>query len=493
MKKLIALLLVICVVFGLAACGGKKTDDTAKDPTGGSANADPSTPSLPNPDGPDGPDDPQPTDSPYKGKTIEIYGLGTQDSYTDYTQFGKGNYVWMERAAIDEWAAMNGVTVIYKGSYNQSGILADMSSGGKPDLIFQSNHYPSLANVGLAAAFTEAEYNKLAEICGKEYLDMMTYGTSKVGLVRPWTGTMMCYYNKTMFEDYGVKTPKEYFLEGNWTWETFMKCMEETTKDVDADGTMDTYGLNGDSWGNLINPWAQDENGKLISTIDEPWLQDFYQLKYDAFTVKKVSIGGKSAIQKNVIYPMFAMQLSDCEPYNFEHLYQEIPNGNELEVVPVPEWRGDNGETLGTSKLTQSAIHMAATCDEREAAVDLLCYLLKCGLKYISDFSLGSVPCEYAGIQGTCETSANWKTAFAKVIADRNKDIKKIDSYDAEYVTKLNEYLNGRGHYIFGEYTKVTILTGFSEITKLPPESSIPAIKSKYQAMLDVYNNTYIK
>ena len=493
MKKLIALLLVVCVVFGLAACGGKKADDTTKDPTGSASN-NPSTPAGLGPDGP-GPDGPKPNgtgDSPYKGKTLEIYGMGTQDSYTDYTQFGKGNYVWMERAAIDEWAAMNGVTIVYKGSYNQAGILADMSSGGRPDLIFQSNHYPAMANVGLVAAFTEAEYNKLTEVCNKEYLDMMQYGTESVGVVRPWTGTMMCYYNKTMFEDYGVKTPKEYFQEGNWTWETFLKCMEEMTKDVDADGTVDTYGLNGDSWGNLVNPWAYDEQGRLISTIDEPWMYDFYQLKYDAFVTKKVSISGKNNIQKNVIYPMFAMQLSDCEPYNFEHLYQSIPNGNDLEVVPVPEWRGKNGETLGTSKLTQSAFHLAATCDEREAAVDLMVYLLKCGQKYVSDFSLGAVKCDYPGIQGTCETSANWKEAFAGVLADRAKDIKDIENYDQAHVTAMNEYLDQRGHYVFGEFTKITILTGFAEITKMPPESSIPAVKVKYQSMIDVYNNTYM-
>ena len=322
----------------------------------------------------------------------------------------------------------------------------------------------------------------------------MNYKTESHGFVYPWTGTMMLYYNKTMFENYGVKTPKEYFMEGTWTWENFLKCNEEMTKDVDADSTIDTYGTPADSWGNLVNPWATDEaTGKVVSTIDEEWMQDFFQLKYDAFTVKKVvQSPGKNQIQKNVTYPMTAMQISDCEPYNFEHMYQTIANGDELEVVPVPEWRGDDGATLGTSKLTQSCVHMIANCDEREAAVDMLAYLLKCGLKYISDYSLGAVKYDYVGIQGKCDLSKTWKEAFAKVCADCAADIKEIENYDEELVKKINEYLSDKGLYVWGTYAGVTQLTSYSEITQMPPASSIPAIREVYQAQLDVYNDTYI-
>jgi len=495
MKKLIALLLVICVVFGLAACGGKKTDDTAKDPTGDeSAEGGPTAPTLPNINATNPTTGSDITTDQFRGITLEIYGNGTQDSYTDYEQFGKGNYVWMMRAAMMEWAEMNGVTLVFKGSYNQSAILADMSSGGKPDIIFHTEQFPMVANVGLIAYFTEAEYNKLAEVCDSKYLDLLNYKTVSHGVVFPWTGNTMCYYNKTMFEDYGVKTPKEYFMEGNWTWTTFLKCMEEMTKDVDADGVMDTYGLPGDSmtWGRMGDPWKTDENGRLVNTIDDPMIQDFIQFKYDVFAVKKCAKSDKNKIQTNVIYPMYAMQLSDCEPYNFEHLYQEIPNGNELEVVPVPAYDGDGG-TRNILQWTQACVSLAATCDHREAAIDMLCYLLKCGQKYVSDFSLGAVACEYDGIQGTCEVSANWKAAFAQVCADRTKDLAKIDAYDPELIAKIYESFEGAEWYTFQRYTGVDMITSYSEITKMPPESSIPIIKNKFQAAIDTYNSKYIK
>ena len=298
MKKILALLLVLCTLVGLVACGKKEPASTnSSTPTTGNSTSDPTGTT----------EDPHltvtPETSPYNGKTLEIYGIGTAVSYTNYDSFGKGNYLWMEKAAIEEWAAINGVKIEWKGTYNQNGILASIQSGDHPDLIFQSNQFPAISNVGLTAELTDAEYEKLAAICGNVYLDMLKYKGKATGFVYPWTGTYMCYYNKTMFENYGVKTPKEYFMEGTWNWENFTKCAVEMTKDIDSDGDIDTYGVNNDSMYALVNTWKQDETGKLISTIDEPWIQDYIRLKYDMYAVKKiVQNPGANQIQKNVTY-----------------------------------------------------------------------------------------------------------------------------------------------------------------------------------------------
>jgi hypothetical protein len=305
---------------------------------------------------------------------------------------------------------------------------------------------------------------------------------------------MMCYYNATMFEEYGVKTPKEYFLEGNWTWDTFLEVMIQMTKDTNGDGRIDTYGLPGDSWHNLVNSWKTNSKGELVSVIDEPWVRDFFQLKYEAFTVKKCSIAGANRIQTNVINPMFAMQLSDCEPYNFEHMFQSIANGDELEVVPAPEWVGKDGAKLSTSKVTQACVSLAATCDEREAAFDLLVYLMKCGLKYVSDFSFGAVKCDYAGILGTSELSKQWKAAFAEQMKEREATLATLEGlYDADHMTKVMDYYNKiSGWHAFTTYGGIKSLLGYAEITQMPPASSIPAVKEKHQAALDKYNDLYV-
>ena len=562
MKKLIALLLVICMVAGLFVGCKKKTKDPATDPTASVA-----TEATEGADATDGTEAPDATDetgaadeteapneeegnepskgnkptaatrpkkttstkstkattgkstkatqptatkatsstkataavnSKFKGKTLQIYGMGNDESYHDLQVMIDNEstkiYPFIERAAIEEWAALNGVTIEFKGAYDQNTVMSAINAGEKPDVIFQSNMFSSLTLNGIAAAWTNAEYKQLAEICGEQFLDLMKFGTKSYGVTRPWTGTIMCYYNATMFEEYGVKTPKQYFQEGKWNWDAYLEVCVAMTKDTNGDGKMDTYGINGDSWGNMVNTVAFNSKGELVSTINEPFVKDAMQLKYDMFTVKKCAHAGQNKIQTNVISPMFALQMSDCEPYNWQHLYQEIPNGNILEVVPVPEWVGENGETQGQSKLTQSCFHMASTCDEREAVIDLLCYVLKCGLKYVSDYSLGTVACDYEGLQGSCDYSKAVLEALAKINNTRSKKLKALGStYDAAHVTALNKYLENRGYYLYNSFAGVTSPLGYDETVTMPPESAIPAIKGKYEAAIKAYNDTYIK
>ena len=146
MKKLIALLLILCTVAGLVACGSKPAD-----PNNPSNPSNPSTPQI----------DVNPENSPYKGKSLQVYGMGTGAEYTDYDQFGKGNYIWMMRAALDEWATINGATIEYMGGYNQNVVLSAINSGNKPDIIFQTGNFPKMSNIGVTSPFTAEELQKL--------------------------------------------------------------------------------------------------------------------------------------------------------------------------------------------------------------------------------------------------------------------------------------------------------------------------------------------
>ena len=118
----------------------------------------------------------------------------------------------------------------------------------------------------------------------------------------------------------------------------------------------------------------------------------------------------------------------------------------------------------------------------------MLAYVLQCGMKYMSDFSLGMVPCDYPGVQGTCDLSLKWKNAFAQVCADRAEAYKNLSADDADYLKKINEYISENSLRANGTYKGIDPVTGYEEIVKKPPASSIPAIKSKYQAALDKYN-----
>lgn len=51
------------------------------------------------------------------------------------------------------------------------------------------------------------------------------------------------FFNKTMFENNGLKTPLEYYKEGKWNWETLQKLAKELTQDTNRDGTIDQWGF----------------------------------------------------------------------------------------------------------------------------------------------------------------------------------------------------------------------------------------------------------
>ncbi len=434
-----------------------------------------------------------------QGKIIAIYGLGLDNTPVDYNgNLFNNTYEQMMRIAADEWAALNGVTILYRGAYDQNTVLADLSSNVNTcDLFIQTDKLWLIPEIHLASALTEAEYNTLAALVGdNRYLDMLNRKDKTYGLVLPWAGNMMVYFDQSMFAKYDVKSPLEYYNEGSWTWENFAKCMAEITRDLDGDGTTDIYGLPGDSWKNLVNPENRDAaTGKLLSTIDDPWIRDFIQLKYNAYRVDHSSRNDENKIESNVDSPKYAMQISACEAYDPQDVFKVIATGDELLAVPLPRWEGENGESKEWVNITQMTAHITSTTKNREAAFDLLCYLTKCGMKYMADCSLGAISCDYTGIQGTTDASNLWKTAFAADVQQRKAALEKLSCYDAAYVPKIVKALSqSDGWYIYAphssSHTYLNLLTCI-EIYEKPPSESIPIIKEKYLDVLEKFNKAY--
>lgn len=50
------------------------------------------------------------------------------------------------------------------------------------------------------------------------------------------------WYNKDIFEQYGLATPKELLEQGNWNWNTFRDAAIALTVDEDSDGVPEIYG-----------------------------------------------------------------------------------------------------------------------------------------------------------------------------------------------------------------------------------------------------------
>ena len=67
------------------------------------------------------------------------------------------------------------------------------------------------------------------------------------------TSVIALYYNADLFKQAGLKTPNQYFAEGNWTWETYLQVAKKLTKDSSGN-TADRANFNANStvqWGTV--------------------------------------------------------------------------------------------------------------------------------------------------------------------------------------------------------------------------------------------------
>lgn len=486
MKRLLALLLVLCLTVGLVAC---VQPGQTENPSAQTTNPPASNPPASNP--------PETTQSvenekPFAGKTLQVWGFTAGDAFKSPDDIDAGIYLWMMRAAMDEWAALNEVTIVYEKDYAQDVALSAMNAGECPDLAFHGAEFPSTINMGVFKALTDDEYAQLAAVCGERYLDLYTLKGKSYGVNFPWTGTNLIYFNKTMFESYGAKTPLEYFMEDNWTWETFQQACADVTKDIDSDGTVDTIGFPVVNFRNFLNSVDEAEDGTLSTIFDTEIARDFLEMMYTSVTEKGIILPGSSNVYR-MDTPRVAMSVGDAEPYNYQHVFSNVENGDELVCVPIP--RHSNDDPNYYQMYTVSGMGIFKTCDEVEATMSLMSYILEVGMKYVSDMSLGVVPCDYEGMLGVTEYSKAWKEKFAVVCAERAAGTADLANYDEDYMVYLNEYLDSSIPNIGRFYNGVSSwqmgqMDGAGY--KLPPASAIAALEPAHQAEVDRYNSLYV-
>jgi len=509
MKKILALLLVLCMVFSFTACkknSGADADGNQDNAAGvvdgedtewtyeyventGNFNKEElvtgTNPAATNPNILNNNDLINP--EKFGGKTLQIYGYASA-TFEDIDEMGQGSFIWMVRAAVNEWAALNNVKIEYVGDFDENVITGDINSGGKPDLLIYANKFPTPATNGLVRAFTDEEYAELAKTCGSYYLDMMNYKGKSHGVMSPWSGGTLFYYNKTLFEQYGVKSPGEYYMENNWNWDTFEKCITEITKDLDGDGNMDIYGTGTMYILPKVVTLHEGVDGKLSTSIETSQEQKRYlEIMYKATNETKAL--GAYANCDIATSPRPAVHMGDAEWYNFEHLNKTLVNGDQIEVIAPPKYT-NNSESYYAHTPVYSSI--LTSCDEPEATLALLNYTLRVGMRYMSDFSLGLYKCNYEGIRGASNYAYGWKENFKQIVADRQEKFNELEDWNQELYEKMQNDVLNADHHWFQRYYPGQVASG-SEASTLPPASSLPILAQREKTWINEYNAMYAK
>ena len=495
MKRFIALLLILSLAIGLVACAKPATDptDTENTTTGESTTntntVETSDPTESTENSVDNTGDKEPNSNDkyinpeaFAGKKLQLWGYSA-DIYGDPDEVTT-DYIYVIRAAIDEWAALNQVEVEFVANYNETEILGSINNGDCPDLLLSYNFFPTAAAQGIVRAFTEEEYNKLTNILEKHYVDAIVYKGESYGMQAPWSGNDVFVYNQTMFENYGAKTPKEYYMEDNWTWDTMVECWESITKDLDGDGKMDTYGIGCYSSIFECFPIEEDEDGKIHSAVMTEKYRKQREILYNGrYVTGTVGAYSFCTLSKN---PRPGTMDGAIQLYDFTAFHKEIMNGDILSVVPMPAY--DKDDPHNSYQLNIMSIFNG--CDEPEAAFALLCYMTKVTMRWMSDYSLGLYDCTYEGLRGTTALSKAVVECIEEIVIDRQEEFDALEDWDQEFYDKMMADLASRRHtyyrYYFGKDAVIP-----AEVEKLPTASAIPQIDAIYQAYCEQYNNLY--
>ena len=152
------------------------------------------------------------------------------------------NLVWSTKAAFEEKYGGT-VTVIGVGWGEQQEQVISMVNAGEVCDLAQA-HDQNFPTYG--AKHVMQDISQYIDLSDDFWYESTTKAFTFGGVpyaVGADAAPVVISYNKTLFDQMGVKTPMEYCKEGNWTWDTFREAALAMTGDTDGDGINDIYGF----------------------------------------------------------------------------------------------------------------------------------------------------------------------------------------------------------------------------------------------------------
>lgn len=487
-KRWLALLMAMsCVTASLAACG-EQEEQKQEESKSVEASASSSTPESSS----------QPVEeekSPFAGLHMTIWGPNLD--YADQV-FEKPSGNWYGYYAMEEWCLENDCTWEgILGNSNTNALMAAIAGDTTLDVYQYSEQFPAVANLGMLQPIDEY-WDYFVELFEGYDIEpyKLEYKGHVYGISAPVGNAMMIRYDRTLFEDLGVKTPKEYFMEDNWTFETYFQTMREITRDTNGDGTYDIVGGTRERAQYLVGtPYIINDDGTISPNIDTQRQRDYWSEVYQLLGVEGVmdtTYMAKPGTDKEGQY--HAMAVSGVDWMTPSNLIKVDNDGHVIEAVPLPKWKADDPEYY--RDLVSSHYCVPRTAQNVEASLNLIAKLVKVLINEVKLKSDGFLEIPFTGLQGTLPETVIYNEA-AKANADNlNATLRAMPEYDAEFIKKVTEYMDATP--ILQRYTFVNmpsyVAGKFKELWNgsEPAATAIAKATETAKALCDEYNTNYI-
>ena len=417
-------------------------------------------------------------EKPYKGMNFVI--MIRDDMESRYgpeanAEFKNDHYQTIYHA-LNEWCLENEATWSQLATQDVNVLMSAVAAGQGPDLYFHYYQFPLLPNLGLAQPIDEY-YDQLAEKYGAQYLDIMNYKGSTYGVHLPFNGYGSMVYYRDVLEEYGVKTPREYFMEGNWTWDAVREITGEITKDLDGDGALDMVGLGTNYIHRFWAPFQQvNEDGSLTSLLNTDRNMYLYQMMYEEHTVN--GTWTHANITDCLTVMTIQSQITLTDPSSI--VWEDEATGHIREAVPLPPY--EEGEAVSVN-LFDSMVPTGA--QNLDASISMLDYLLECCCEVAFPDRY-----DFVGLRGTTEESAAYLEMAKEGYQARVEKTMAMPEYDAAYVDAITEYLGDKA--IWSDATFSGVSVDGKVFWQNPPSTVLAEIYPVHQAQCETYNSLYI-
>lgn len=155
-------------------------------------------------------------------------------------------------------------------------LISLVKSGKSPDL-FAQDFSPAFLSRGYIQEIGKDVVDFDSALWkGVKETNMFFTVDGKVCFIAPvFPKYLVCYYNKKMFTDAGLKTPIKLFNEGKWDWNAFANAAVKLTVDSNRDGTPEVYGYGFDEPELLLYTTGKhlvsyNPKGRAINNIKSP-------------------------------------------------------------------------------------------------------------------------------------------------------------------------------------------------------------------------------
>ena len=177
---------------------------------------------------------------------ISSEGKKAQGVYPDLSGKTVVRLLWekvstADKAIYDNFTKITGAQVkttvtTYKNYFTK--LSAMVAAGTRVDSAYMhQEHFPLMITKGLLMPVTKY-VDKNDELLDFEFMNKFKWDGEYYGIQLKGTNQnhMVVFFNEDMFAEKGVKTPLQYYNEGNWNWNTFLElCKKMVEKDNKGD------------------------------------------------------------------------------------------------------------------------------------------------------------------------------------------------------------------------------------------------------------------